>query len=119
MTTAVAGTVILWVGLDTTKNPPVEISNRKQDADAGDKIMWKPAKDALAFKFSDFCPKSTPFNNVAVAHNKIECDFNPAPSTSGTKDYDYTVSVCYNKKTYTSDKAGVSGTTEGRAVIRN
>lgn len=114
-----AGTLILDVNLDTTKNPPVEIGNRNAKGDVGGKIKWKKESGAPDFTFSGFDPQSMPFKNVKIADNKIECDFDPAAGTPGDTKFPYTVTVCYNKTTYTSDEAEVSLPTEGRAVIRN
>ncbi len=119
MGSSAAGTLTLDVDLDTTANPPVEISNRNPKADVGGKIKWKPKQGALSFTFSTFDPKSTPFDNVDIADNKIECDFDPEPGTPGDTAFPYTITVSYNNETYSSDKAEVSGPTEGRAVIRN
>lgn len=112
-------TLTLDVDLDTSKNPPVEISNRNAKGDVGGKIKWKKKQGAPNFVFSGFDPQSTPFDNVDIADNKIECDFNPAAGTPGDTKFPYTVTVTYKGKDYTSDKSEVSQPTEGRAVIRN
>lgn len=111
------GTVILDVNLDTTANPPVQISNRNQLAASGDKIKWKKQSGAPDFKFTDFQPQSSPFNNVSISDDKIECDFSTA--APGGTEFPYTITVEYDGQSYTSDEAKVKQPDEGRAVIRN
>lgn len=103
-----AGTVILDVELDTSANPPVEISNRTQKVPKGDKIKWMK-KGNQSFKFNDFVPEEDPFDDVKISDNKIECNFKPGDTDPGT-DFPYTITVESDGKYYTSDETGVSKT---------
>jgi hypothetical protein len=114
-----AATVKLDVDLDTTADPPVQISNRDKKVPSGDNIKWDKAPGAPNFSFSDFQPQSTPFDSVSVQSNKVECDFSPPSTDPSDTEYPYTITVTYNDEEYTSDKSTVTQPTGGRAVIRN
>lgn len=116
---ATTGTIKLSVNLDITKNPQVRLSDRSPKGNSGDKIKWKKAPNAPVFTFWDFEPKSSPFLNVDIADDKIECDFEPTRRPPGEGEFPYTITVCYEGKIYTSDEKSPSRPTEGRAVIRN
>ena len=112
--TSSAGTVTLDVDLTVA---PVIVSNRKQQAESGCRLKWKKESGAPDFKFKDFRPQASPFSNVSIADDKIECDFSTTEPT-GTE-FGYTITVEYDNEKYTSDDAGVKDPDEGRAVIRN
>ena len=108
---------VLEVGLDTTLNPPVVISNRNLKA-SGRKIRWKRKKgQTFTFESLEELDQAY-FNNQSInmSRTKISCD-NRAPNSGDTEKYAYVIVVEYNGQKYDSTKTGPNP--DNKPVIRN
>ncbi len=120
--------VNISVSLNTAANPPVVLSKRKQDADAGDTIRWQKHDNNDRFDITSLSPTGSDeaFSDATTGGNGqwLKSTFQP----SGTGEYEYTLTVTKDgvSCTTTETVARVAttdgkedGLVERRPVIRN
>lgn len=113
-------TVNISVSLDTSANPPVQISNRNQQATSGDTIRWQKSDNNDNFDIVSLSPTGagTAFAAANTGGNGqwLTSEYQP-PSADPGAEYPYILSVTSGGNTYTTTKTTTTDEYEASSKV--